>query len=80
MKNKQFSFEDYKLPVVRIKMMLDRELYSKEPIDTPEAAVLIMGDLIKDEDREYHGVVALTDGTVPVNDTDQLFQLIHCPG
>ena len=59
MKNKQFSFEDYKLPVVRIKMMLDRELYSKEPIDTPEAAVLIMGDLIKDEDRELLCVINL---------------------
>ena len=43
MESKQLNFDDYKLPVVRIKMMLDKELYSNEPINSPEAAVLVMG-------------------------------------
>ena len=67
MKDKQLGFEDYKLPVVRIKMMIDRELYSKEPIDSPEAAVLAMGDLIKDEDRELLCVINVDNRLRPLN-------------
>ena len=67
MESKQLNFDDYKLPVVRIKMMLDKELYSNEPINSPEAAVLVMGDLIKDEDRELLCVINVDNRLRPLN-------------
>ena len=67
MESKQLNFDEYKLPVIRIKMMLDKELYSNKPLDCPEAAVDVMGDLIKDEDRELLCVINVDNKLRPLN-------------
>ena len=58
---------EYKFPVIRIKMVTDKELYSNEPINSPDKAVNIMGELIKDEDRELLCVINVDNRLRPLN-------------
>ena len=59
--------ELYKLDQVAIRMVSEPPLYSSEPVTTPEAAVRLISDLLKDYDREAFVVVACATDLTPIN-------------
>lgn len=56
-----------RLPRVAIKMVQESTLISKEVMNTPEAAVRIVCDFLKDRDREYFCIVNIRNDCRPVN-------------
>ena len=59
--------ENYKLEQVGIRMVKEPPLYSTEPMNTPEAAVRVMAEALKQFDREVLCVVNLRSDLKPIN-------------
>ena len=57
----------YKLDQVAIRMVREKPLYSTEPIDTPEKAVKLLAEAIRDYDREVVCVINLNSAMQPIN-------------
>lgn len=57
----------YKLDQVSIRMVKEPPLYSTEPMNTPDAAVRVMADLLKQQDRELFCLVNLRNDLRPIN-------------
>ncbi len=58
---------DFQLDVVSVRLVKDHPIYSPVKIKDPESAVKVMGEVMKDLDREVVGIINLkTDGT-PIN-------------
>lgn len=57
----------YELDQVAIRMVREKPLYSTEPIDTPEKAVKLLADAIRDYDREVVCVINLNSAMQPIN-------------
>ena len=50
--NTQFTLSDYQLDVVRIKLVKDRTIFSDQPLNSPDAAVEMIGRELSEWDRE----------------------------
>lgn len=50
--NTQFTLSDYQLDVVRIKLVKDRTIFSDQPLNSPDAAVDMIGRELAEWDRE----------------------------
>ena len=61
------SSNSYKLDQVGIRMVKEPPLYSAEPINSPEAAVRIIADTLRNYDREVFCVVNLRNDMKPIN-------------
>jgi len=61
------SPNSYKLEQVGIRMVKEPPLYSTEPINSPEAAVRIIADTLKNYDQEVFCVVNLRNDMKPIN-------------
>lgn len=57
----------YSMDKVAIRMVKEPPLYSTEPIRTPEDAVRVINNFLKDYDREVFCVVALDTRMRPIN-------------
>lgn len=57
----------YKLNQVAIRMVREKPLYSSEPIDSPEKAVKLLADAIRDYDREVVCVINFNSAMQPIN-------------
>lgn len=58
---------DFQLDVVSVRLVKDHTIYSPVKIKDPESAIKVMGEVMKDLDREVLGIINLkTDGT-PIN-------------
>ena len=57
----------YELDQVAIRMVREKPLYSTEPIDTPEKAVKLLAEAIRDYDREVVCVINLNSAMQPIN-------------
>lgn len=57
----------YELNQVAIRMVREKPLYSSEPIDSPEKAVKLLADAIRDYDREVVCVINLNSALQPIN-------------
>ena len=57
----------YKLDQVSIRMVKERPLISDEPINSPEKAVELVHELLKDYDREVFAVVNFQTNLQPIN-------------
>ena len=58
---------DFQLDVVSVRLVKDHPIYSPVKIKDPESAIKVMGEIMKDLDREIIGIINLkTDGT-PIN-------------
>lgn len=58
---------DFQLDVVSVRLVKDHPIYSPVKIKDPESAIKVMGEVMKDLDREIIGIINLkTDGT-PIN-------------
>ena len=57
----------YELDQVAIRMVREKPLYSAEPIDSPEKAVKLLADAIRDYDREVVCVINLNSALQPIN-------------
>ncbi len=61
------SEKKYKLDQVAIRMVREKPLYSSEPIDSPEKAVKLLADAIRDYDREVVCVINFNSAMQPIN-------------
>ena len=61
------SRNSYKLDQVGIRMVKEPPLYSSEPVNSPEAAVRIIADTLRNYDREVFCVVNLRNDLKPIN-------------
>ena len=59
--------KNYELDQVAIRMVREKPLYSTEPIDTPEKAVKLLAEAIRDYDREVVCVINLNSAMQPIN-------------
>ena len=59
--------DKYELENVTIRMVTERPLFSSEPMSSPEAAVRVMHNLMKDLDREMFAVINLQADLKPIN-------------
>lgn len=57
----------YEFDQVAIRMVREKPLYSAEPIDSPEKAVKLLADAIRDYDREVVCVINLNSALQPIN-------------
>lgn len=57
----------FKLDVVSIRMVRDSPIYSDKKIENPESAVDLIGEVLRDMDREIVCVVNLKTSGVPIN-------------
>lgn len=57
----------YELDQVAIRMVREKPLYSTEPIDSPEKAVKLLAESIRDYDREVVCVINLNSALQPIN-------------
>ena len=57
----------YKLERAGIRMVKESPLYSTEPVNSPEAAVKIIADTLRNYDREVFCVVNLRNDMKPIN-------------
>lgn len=58
---------DFQLDVVSVRLVKDHPIYSPVKIKDPESAIKVMGEVMKELDREVLGIINLkTDGT-PIN-------------
>lgn len=67
--NSLYSYqrESYGLDQVGIRMVKERRLLAEEPIDSPEAAIRVMFDFLKEMDRELACIVNLQTDLTPIN-------------
>ena len=63
------SKEPFKLRQVAVRLVETPPLYSEQPLDSPEAVVALMADMLKDYDREVAAVVNLRPDLKPINMT-----------
>ena len=57
----------FQLDVVSVRLVKDHPIYSPVKIKDPESAIKVMGEVMKNLDREVLGIINLkTDGT-PIN-------------
>lgn len=61
--------DDFKLDVVRVKLVKETPLYSELPLQTPYEAAATIGELLCDMDREVVCVVNLQSDLKPINVT-----------
>ena len=59
--------KSYKLDRVAIRMVKEPPLYSEEPVDTAEAAVKVLRDVLREYDREVLCLVNLKSNLQPIN-------------
>lgn len=59
----------FKLDVVSIRMVRDSPIYSDKKIENPESAVALIGEVLRDMDREIVCVINLKTNGVPINCT-----------
>ena len=65
---KGVKMDDYNvLKRVAVRLVEEQPLYSKEPMDCPEAAIRVMSSFLKDMDREIFCVVNLQEDLRPIN-------------
>lgn len=57
----------FKLDVVSIRMVRESPIYSERKIENPKEAVDLIGEVLRDMDREIICVVNLKTGGVPIN-------------
>ena len=57
----------YKLDQVAIRMVREKPLYSTEPIDSPEKAVKLLADAVRDYDREVVCIINFNSAMQPIN-------------
>lgn len=57
----------YKLDQVAIRMVREKPLYSTEPVNTPEKAVKLLADAVRDYDREVVCVINFNSAMQPIN-------------
>ena len=61
------SRKPYKLDRVAIRMVKEPPLYSSEPLRSPEAAVRVIADMLRQYDREAFCIVNLRNDLSPIN-------------
>ena len=61
------SRRPYKLDRVAIRMVKEPPLYSTEPLRSPEAAVKVIADMLRQYDREAFCIVNLRNDLSPIN-------------
>ena len=61
------STRPYKLDRVAIRMVKEPPLYSSEPLRSPEAAVKVIADMLRQYDREAFCIVNLRNDLSPIN-------------
>ena len=61
------SSEDFHLDRVAIRMVKEPPLLSEFPINSPEAAIKLMADTVKDYDREIFAIINLRPDLKPIN-------------
>ena len=61
------SRRPYKLDRVAIRMVKEPPLYSSEPLRSPEAAVKVIADMLRQYDREAFCIVNLRNDLSPIN-------------
>ncbi len=59
--------DPFKLKQVAVKLVTVPPLYSAEPVTTPEAAIRVMADELKDLDREVVAIVNFKTNMQPIN-------------
>lgn len=59
--------KEFKLDVVSVRMVRDAPLYSETKINTPEDAVRLLGEELRDMDREVVCLVSLKSDGTPIN-------------
>lgn len=57
----------YKIDQVAIRMVKEKSLYSTKPITTPEDAVRILADAVREYDREVFCIVNVNAKNMPIN-------------
>ena len=57
----------YKIDQVAIRMVKEKSLYSTKPITTPEDAVRILADAVREYDREVFCIVNVNAKNIPIN-------------
>ena len=58
--------KEFRLDKVAVRLVKEPPLYSDTPVSTPEAAVKLLGDMLKDYDREVLAVVMLQVDLKPI--------------
>lgn len=58
---------EFKLEKVNIRLVPDAPIYSKTPITTPEDAIYMVADILKDMDRECVCVINMSQRGHPIN-------------
>lgn len=58
---------EFKLEKVNIRLVPDAPIYSKTPITTPEEAIYMVADILKDMDRECVCVINMSQRGYPIN-------------
>lgn len=58
--------KEFRLDKVAVRLVKEPPLYSDTPVNTPEAAVKLLGDMLKDYDREVLAVVMLQVDLKPI--------------
>ena len=59
--------EDFKLDVVSVRLVRDAPIYSEKKINGPEDAVFLIGNELRDMDREVTCLVSLRSDGTPIN-------------
>ncbi len=57
----------FSLKIVSIRLKTDRQVMSKERIDSPKAAIRVVGDILKNMDREHICVINMQTNGIPIN-------------
>jgi len=52
---------------VSIRLKTDRRVMADYPIDSPQAAIRVVGDMLKDMDREHICIINLQSNGIPIN-------------
>lgn len=65
----QISLDDYSFKRVEVRLCLreDSAIYSSDPLSSPDAAVNVMADMMRDLDREMVAVINLDARNRPIN-------------
>jgi DNA repair protein RadC len=58
---------EFKLDVVSVRLVKDAPIYSQNPVDSPQKAVDLLGELLCELDREVVCVLNLKSNMVPIN-------------
>ena len=59
--------KDFRLDVVSVRLVRDAPLYSETKINTPEDAVRLLGEELRDMDREVTCLISLKSDGTPIN-------------